>query len=182
MWDLPERHEHLSAARWQVADLNPMALPLSGMCACHHDTRVPNENTTSLQPSPSLQPSSPPTRLPAASDNEDGFAELMCQSWKSIFRHMYASTFMRPCTVWLDSETCSRARRGEFTLGERCSRHNDTSSVSKRRSPAVSMFWHALRKTQHHWKRPRRVVGKTGSDIHVAITWVCVRFKGQLWR
>ena len=35
-----------------------MALPLSGTCVCHHDTRVPTENTTSSQPSPSLQPSS----------------------------------------------------------------------------------------------------------------------------
>ena len=54
---------------------------------------------------------------------------------------MCASTFMRPCAVWLDSETCSRARRGESTLGERCSRHNDTSSVSEGCSLTVSMVW-----------------------------------------
>ena len=86
---------------------------------------------------------------------------------KSIFKHMYASTFMRPCSVWLDSEACSRARRGESTLGEGSSRHNDTSSVSKECSLTVSMFRQALQRTQHHWNRRRRIVGKTGSDIHV---------------
>ena len=30
--------------------------------------------------------------------------------------NMYASTFMRPCTVWLDSELCSFSRYGEFSL------------------------------------------------------------------
>ena len=102
--------------------------------------------------------------------------------WKSTFRHMYASIFMRLCAVWLGPETCSRARRGETTLGERCSSHNETSSVLQRCSLPVSMFWQAHRRTQHHWNRRRRVVGKTSSDIHAAITRVSVRLKGQLWR
>ena len=89
---------------------------------------------------------------------------------------------MRLCTVWLDSEIRSRARRGESTLGGRCSRHNVASSVSKACSLTVSMFWLVFRRTQHHWNRRRRVVGKTGSDIHAAITWMSVRFHGQLWR
>ena len=88
---------------------------------------------------------------------------------------------MRPCAVWLGSETCSQARRGESTLGERCSRHNDTLAVSKGCPLRVSMFWQALRRTQHHWNRRRRVVGKTGFEIHAVITWVSVLFKGQLW-
>ena len=37
---------------------NQTVLHLSGTCVCHHDTRVPTEDTTSSQPSPSLQPSS----------------------------------------------------------------------------------------------------------------------------
>ena len=52
----------------------------------------------------------------------------------------------------------------------------------RRCSLSVLMFWRALRRTQHHWNRRRRVVGKTSSDIHAAITRVSVRFKGQLWR
>ena len=58
---------------------NPMVLHLSGMCVSHRDTPVPIEDTTSLQPSPSLRPSSPPTRSPAG-DTEDGFTKLMCYS------------------------------------------------------------------------------------------------------
>ena len=52
----------------------------------------------------------------------------------------------------------------------------------RRRPPTVSMFWQAHRRTQHHWNRRKRVVGKTSSDSHAAITWVSVRSKGQLWR
>ena len=44
---------------------------------------------------------------------------------------------MRLCTVWLDSETCSRARRGESTRGERCSRLNEASSVLEQSSHAI---------------------------------------------
>ena len=79
------------------------------VCFCHHDTHVPNENTTLLQPSTSLRPSLPPTTLPA-SDHEDGFTKLMsCSLEVNIqahvrvnihaslcclvgFRHMFAST------------------------------------------------------------------------------------------
>ena len=57
---------------------NPMALHVFGMCVCHHDTPVPNENATSLQASTSLRPS-PPMRLPA-SDHEDGVMKLTCCS------------------------------------------------------------------------------------------------------
>ena len=39
----------------------------------------------------------------------------------------------------------------------------------------------AAQKTQHHLDRFLRVFGKTSSDIHVAITWMSVRFKGLLW-
>ena len=52
------------------------------MCVCHLDTPVRNENTTLLQPSTSLRPSSPPTRLPAT-DHVDGFTKLMCYSFGS---------------------------------------------------------------------------------------------------
>ena len=159
---------------------NPMPLPLSGMCVCHHDTPGPIEDTTLLQPSTSLRPIvAYLTRLTCRGKiHEINVITL----WKSMFKHMYVSTYMRPWTVWLGSGTCSRARRGESTLDERCSRHHDTSSVSKRCPLAVSMFWQAPRRTQHHWnRRRRRVVGKTRSDIHAAITWVSVRFKGQLW-
>ena len=60
------------------------------------------------------------------------------------FRNMFASTPWR-------------------TLGGTCSRHNDTSSVSEGCSLTVSMFWQALRRTQHHWNR----------------RWMSVRFHGQ---
>ena len=54
---------------------NPTVLHLSGMCVSHHDTPVPNKNRTLLQPSTSLRPSSPPTRL-LASDHEDRLRKL----------------------------------------------------------------------------------------------------------
>ena len=46
-------------------------------------------------------------------------------------------------------------------------------------SLAVSMLWQAPRRTQNHWHRRRRVVGKTGSDIHAAITWMSA-FEGSV--
>ena len=97
---------------------------------CHDDTRVPTEDTTSLQPSPSLQPSSEGPRGRIHEIN-------VLLVWKSTFRHMYASTFVRLCTVWLDSETCSRARHGESKRGGRCSRLNEASSVLQESSPAT---------------------------------------------
>ena len=117
MWNLPERHERFSVARWHVADLprrdvNPMALRLSGMCVCHHDTPVHTEDTTSsLRPSTSLRPPSPPRRLPAI-DHEDGFTKLCVLIWKSTFRqhvrvNVHASLYclvgfrtMFVCTLW----------------------------------------------------------------------------------
>ena len=95
---------------------------------------------------------------------------------------MYASTFMRLCTVWLDSETCSRVRHGESTRGGRCSRLNEASSVLQQCSPAIFICIGKLFvRTQHtHWKRPRRVVGKTGSDICAAIPCMSVRFQGSV--
>ena len=133
------------------------------------------EDTTSLQPSTSLRPSSPPTRL-LASDHEDGFRKLMCYSFGS--QYSGTRTRQHSCVFVLSGWIPKHARehpRGESTLGERCSRHNDTSSVSQGCSHTVSMFWQALRRTQHHWNRRRRVVQKRGSDIHGAITWVSVR-------
>ena len=53
---------------------NPIVFHLSGMRVCQRDTPVPTEGTTSLRPSPSLRPSSPPRDLPA-SDHEDGFTK-----------------------------------------------------------------------------------------------------------
>ena len=46
----------------------------------------------------------------------------------------------------------------------------------------IQAGWKMLQ-TQRHpsSNRLRRDVGKTGSNIHVAITWMSVRFKGQLW-
>ena len=41
---------------------NPMALRLSGMCVCHHDTPVHTEDTTSLRPSTALETTSPSCR------------------------------------------------------------------------------------------------------------------------
>ena len=112
------------------------------------------------------------------SDCLDGFTKLLCYSFGS--QHSGACARQDSCVlVWLDSETCSRARHGESTLGGRCSRHNETSSVVQQSSLTVSLYWQALVRTRHHWKRPRRVVGKTGSDIHVAITWISVRLHGQ---
>ena len=105
--------------KWQIyfgKNANPMVLHLSGMCVSHRDTPVPTEDTTSLRPSTSLRPPSSPRRL-LAIDHEDGFTKLCVLIWKSSSGNMYASTFMRPCTVWLDPELCSCARCGEFTMG-----------------------------------------------------------------
>ena len=60
------------------------------MCVCHHDTPVPNENTTSLRPSTLLRPSLPPTCLPA-SDHEDRLTQSMCYS----FGGQYSGTCAR---------------------------------------------------------------------------------------
>ena len=74
----------------------PMVLHLSGMCVGHRDTPVPSDDTTSLQPSPSMQPSSESLR--------GRIHEIrVLLVWKSTFTHMRASAFMRPCIVWLCS-------------------------------------------------------------------------------
>ena len=118
----------------------------------------------------------------------DGLTLFIC-SYLNILVWMcsclHAPTLFCPCGIYQSGTSTSVARwhvGGEFSMGERCSRHDDTSSVSKACSLAVSMLWHAPRRTQNHWNRRRRVVGKTGSDIHVATTWISVRFQGQLWR
>ena len=118
-------------------------------------------------------------RLPAI-DHEDGFTELCVLIWKSTFRqhvrvNVHASLY---CLVGF--RTVRFHAVVNLRWGGRCSRHNHTSSVSKACSLAVSMFWQAPRRTQNHWNRRRRVVGKTGSDIQAAITWMSVRLKGQL--
>ena len=181
MWHPPEGHERTSVARWQVADLlwqereSHGPFPVWHVCVCHQDAPVHHDNMTSVRPS------SPPTRLPA-SDHEDKFTKLMCCSFgESTFRHMYASTFVRPCIVWLDSKTCSRARRGESTLGETCSRHNDTSSVSKGGSLTISMFVASSSEDASQLETTSPSCRKDRFR-HPAITWVSVCFKGQLWR
>ena len=77
---------------------NPTVLQLSGMCVSQRETPVPIEDTTSLQPSPSLQPSSPPTRS-LASDREDGFTELICYSFGS--QHSGTCTRQHSCVFVL---------------------------------------------------------------------------------
>ena len=184
MRNLPERHKHFSVARWHVADLpqhdsNPMALRLSGMCVCHHATPVPprtRHHCGHRHHCVHRRRRGAYLRLTTSTDSRN-----YVYSFENPYPgNMYASTFMRLCTVWLDSELCSFARCGEFTMGRRCSRHDDTSSVSEACSLAVLMFWQAPRRTQNHWNRRRPSVGKTGSDIHAAITWMSVRLKGQL--
>ena len=173
------RHERLSVAGWQVVGLLRQERESDGSFTC-----LVSVSATATRPCP------PRTRLHSSHRHHCGHRRrrgLIHEShvllvWKSTFRHMYASTFMRPCTVWLNSETCSRARHGESTLGGKCSRHSETSSVLQQSSPAISLYWQALRRKQHHLNRRRRVVGKTSSDIHAAITWMSVHFKGQLWR
>ena len=159
-----------------------MVLHLSGMCVNHRDTPVPTEDTTSLQP--------PLSRLQVANLCEDGRAHTI---HLFVFKHLGWDVFWLARTNALLSMRNLPERHkhfsvarwhvgGEFTMGGRCSRHDDTSSVSKACSLAFSMLWQAPRRTQNHWNRRHRVVGKTGSDIHVAITWISVRFQGQLWR
>ena len=84
---------------------------------------------------------------------------------------------MRLCAVWLDFETCSRARhgdpRGVNDAPDTTTPHLCCNEVHLQ----FSWCWPALVRTRHRWKRLRRVVGKTGSDIHAAIAWMSVRFK-----
>ena len=87
---------------------NPTVFHSSGTCVTHHDTAVPNENTTLLPPSHRRRRRAH-LRVTTRTDSRNSCVTR----WMSTFRHMYASTFMRPCTVWLDSETCSRARHGD---------------------------------------------------------------------
>ena len=156
------------------------------MRVCHHDTPVHTEDTTSLQPSPS--------RLQVANPCEDGRAHSI---HLFVFKHslnilvwmcscLHAPTLFCFCGIYQSGTSTSLSPDGMLVVnvrwGGRCARHDGTSSVSKACSLAVSMFWQAPRRTQNHWNRRRRVVGKTGSDIHVAITWISVRFQGRLWR
>ena len=125
MRNLPERHEHFSVAGWHVADLlrrdaNPMALRLSGMCVCHHDTPVHTEDTTSFA-AIDIIASTVAAEAPTCDfDHEDGFTKLCVLNLEV---HLQATCtrqrFMRLCIVWLDSELCSCARCGEFTLGRK---------------------------------------------------------------
>ena len=78
------------------------------MCVCHHDTPVPNENT-SLRPSTLLRPSLPPRCLPASDHEDDSRNQCVTRLEVSIqalvrvnihaplyclvgFRNMFAST------------------------------------------------------------------------------------------
>ena len=170
MWNLPE-----SVDRWQVADLLREGRESDGpslvwcVCVSHRDTPMPTEDTISLQPSSE--------RLRGRIHEIN-----VLLVWKSTFRHMYASTFMRLCTVWLDSETCSRARHGDPRGVEDARDLTRPHLFCNKVHLQFALYWQALVRTRHQWKRPRRIVGKTGSDIHVAITWMSVRFHGQLWR
>ena len=101
--------------------------------------------------------------------------------WKSRFKHMYASTFMRHCTVWLDSETCSRARRGESTLRE-CSK-------TQRHLLCFEMMltysFHVLASSSEDAASLETTTPSCREDkfhIRAAMTRRSVRFKGQLWR
>ena len=148
-------------------------------CVNHRDTPVPTEDTTSLQPLSS--------RLQVANLCEDGRAHTI---HLFVLEHIGLDVFLLARTNALLSMRNLPERHkhfsvarwhvgGEFTMGGRCSRHGDTSSVSKACSLAVSMLWQAPRRTQKHWNRRRRVVGKTGSDIHAAITWMSA-FEGSV--
>ena len=96
---------------------------------------------------------------------------------------MHASTFMRLCTVWLDSETCSRARRGESTLGERCSRtQRDVICFATVFTYSFNVSGKLIGGRSITGTDVAELSGRTSSDIHAAITRVSVRFKGQLWR
>ena len=106
--NLGVRHERLSLSpdgkfqNYLVKNANPIVLHLSGMCVCHHGTPVPNENTTSLQPSTSLRSSSPPTHLPAT-DHEDGVTKLMCYSFGSHHSGTYTrqQSCVLPLSGWI---------------------------------------------------------------------------------
>ena len=97
---------------------------------------------------------------------------------------LHAPTLFCPCGIYQSGTSTSLSPDDMLVVnlrwGGRCSRHGDASSVSKACSLAVSMLWQAPRRTQNHWNRRRRVVGKTSSDIHVAITWISVRFQGSV--
>ena len=91
---------------------------------------------------------------------------------------VWKSTFMR--LVWLDSETCSRARHGDPRGAEEAPDSTRPHLFCNNVHLQFSLYWQALVRTRYHWKRPRRVVGKTGSDIHAAIPWMSVRFQGSV--
>ena len=120
MRNLPKRHKHFFVARWHVADLprhdaNPMALRLSGMCICHHDTPVPQRTGPHCghrHHCVHRRRRGANLRLTTRTDPRNCAYSL----GSPYSGNMYASTFMRPCTVWLDSELCSCARCGEFTM------------------------------------------------------------------
>ena len=82
---------------------------------------------------------------------------------------------MRPCTVWLDFETCSRARHGDPRGVVDAPGTTKPHLCCNKVHLQFPLYWQALVRTRHHWKRPRR-------DIHVANTWMSVRFHDRLWR
>ena len=85
--------------------------------------------------------------------------------------------------VWLDSETCSRcsrARHGDPRGAEDAPDLTRLHLFCNNVHLPFSLYWQALVRTRYNWKRPRRVVGKKGSDIHAPIPWMSVRSQGSV--
>ena len=149
MWNLPERHEHVSVARWRVADLprkrTRIRWPFAFLVCVSVTTTRPCPPTTRHHCGHRRRRGAY-LRVTTRTDSRN---KCVTRLEVNIQAHVRVNVHAS-CIVWLDSELCSRARRGKSMLGGRCSRHNDTSPVSKRCPLTVSMFWQALRRTQHH--------------------------------
>ena len=115
------------------------------------------------------------------SDCEDGFTKLLCYSFGS--QHSGTCTRQHSCVFVLFGWIPKHVREHVMAI------HAGRKMLQTQRGLICfatnvhlqfSLYWQALVRTRHHWKRPRRVVGKTGSDIHAAIPWMSVRFQGSV--
>ena len=179
------RHERLSVARWHVADLLRQERESDGaslvwyVCQSPRHAR-PTEDTTSLQASPS--------RMQISSLCEDGRAHTI---HLYVCKHLGLDVFLLARTnAHLSHVESTRASQALLSpdgmlriyIGETRIRWPFACLVCV----SVTTTRPCTPRTRHHcghrqhWKLRRRVVGKSGSDIHTAITWMSVRLKGQL--
>ena len=150
--------------RWSITCLASVSVTTVRPCF--------TEDTTLLQPSPSLLPPLRPPFLPAT-DREDGFTKLT--RLNATFRHMYASTLM--CNI-LASWSCLVGFRNMFASTSW--RIHAGWKLPKTQRDLIclgSVFicnFIVLASSSQDTSMIRNdldeLSGKTGSDIHVAIT------------